>query len=76
MIDFTSQFALQRGKHTFARYTGPCDEETIRNLYIFIRRVQWRGQLYINFSGNGGVTNIIFTDDTKLISKKAVDTGV
>ena len=66
MIDLTSQFSIQQGKHTFARYTGARDPESIHALYIFIRQHRWRGKLFINFTGDGGITDIIFTDGKKL----------
>ena len=62
LIDLTKQFDIQQGKHTLVRYTGPRDPESIHSLYIFLRQRQWRGRLAINFTGNGGVTDITFTD--------------
>lgn len=70
MIDLTEQFVIhERGKHTLARYTGPRDPESIHSLYIYLRQQQWRGMLNINFTGNGGVTDITFTDDKRLVAK-------
>ena len=62
MIDLAKQFDVYQGKQTVARYTGPRDPEAIHQLYIFLRRNEWKGMLYINFSGNGGVSDIVFSE--------------
>lgn len=67
MIDLKTQFSLQpHANRTLARYTGPRDPESIHLLYIFLRQQQWKGMLNICFTGNGGITDITFTDDKKL----------
>ncbi len=70
LIDLATQFAIQpHGQRTIARYIGPRDPESIHALYISIRRAGWRGMLGMNFGGDGGVTDITFTDDKRLVEK-------
>ena len=57
-----SQMEMKMEGHCRARWTGSKDVKTIAELFEFYRTEGWRGQWVINFPGNGGVTEIIFTE--------------
>ena len=63
MTPFDSkQFEIKREDQAIARWTGPKDDETLAQLLELFRREKWRGQLVVNYSGNGGVSDIVFTE--------------
>lgn len=64
--DFTPEFSLKMEGRCYARYLGPKDPDSIRELYDFLRREKWRGQLQINMVGNGGVNDIVFDEVRKI----------
>ena len=60
---FKPEFDVRLQGHAVAKYLGPKDAISIAKLYEFFRREKWRGQLIMNFPGNGGVNgDIIFTE--------------
>jgi len=63
MTPFDSkQFEVKREDQAIARWIGPKDDTTIAQLLDLFRREKWKGQLAISYSGNGGVSDIVFTE--------------
>lgn len=63
MTPFDSkQFEIKREDQAIARWTGPKDDATLAQLLELFRREKWRGQLVVSYSGNGGVSDIVFTE--------------
>lgn len=68
MIPFDSkQFEVKLQGHAIATWTGPKDDATLARLLELIRREKWRGQLQVNYSGNGGVSTVIFTEVRRMV---------
>ena len=57
-----SQMELSFEGRARAKWLGAKDAKTISDLFEFYRTQGWRGQWRINFSGNGGVSEIIFDE--------------
>ena len=63
MTPFDSkQFEIKREDQAVARWTGPKDDETLAQLLTLFRTERWRGQLSINYTGNGGISDVVFTE--------------
>ena len=63
MTPFDSkQFEIKREDQAIARWTGPKDDATLVQLLDLFRKERWRGQLSISYAGNGGVSDIVFTE--------------
>jgi len=58
----SKQFEIKREDLSIATWTGSKDNATLAQLIALFRAEKWRGKLVINFSGNGGVTDIVFTE--------------
>lgn len=65
MSDFTPQFETKA--HAIARFLGPRDQGTVVNLLQFVIHEKWRGQLVINFTGNGGIQDVVFSEVKRTI---------
>lgn len=65
MTDFSPQFDTK--PHALARYTGPKDIKTVVELVHFVLRENWRGQLVVNCTGNGGMSDIFFSEVKRTI---------
>ncbi len=63
MTPFDSkQFEIKREDQAIARWTGPKDETTLVQLLDLFRKERWRGQLVVSYSGNGGISDVVFTE--------------
>lgn len=63
MTPFDSkQFEIKREDQAIARWTGPKDAETLGQLLELFLREKWRGQWTISLSGQGGITDAVFTE--------------
>lgn len=58
----SKQFEIKREDQAIAKWTGPKDDETLAQLLALFRRERWRGQLVINYPGNGGINDVVFTE--------------
>jgi len=58
----SKQFEIKREDSAIAKWTGPKDNGTLAELICLFRRENWRGQFVVNFPGNGGVNDVIFTE--------------
>lgn len=58
----SKQFEVKREDQAIARWTGPKDDITLAQLLDLFRREKWKGQLSISYSGNGGVSDVVFTE--------------
>ena len=58
----SKQFEVKLQGCAIATWTGPKDDATLGKLLELIRREKWRGQLQINYVGNGGVNTVVFTE--------------
>ena len=74
MASFNPEFSIRMEGRAYARYLGPRDPESIRELFLWCKREKVRGQLQINFTGNGGVTDIIL-DEKRRMSEDKEDTA-
>lgn len=64
------QFEVKLQGHAIARYLGEKDDASLSALLRFFRREKWRGQLVINWPGNGGVNDIVFTEVRRATAEK------
>lgn len=63
MTPFDSkQFEIKREDQAIARWTGPKDDATLAQLLDLFRKERWKGQLVVSYSGNGGVSDVVFTE--------------
>lgn len=63
MAPFDSkQFEIKREDQAIAKWTGPKDDATLAQLLNLFRTEKWRGQLTISYTGNGGISDIVFTE--------------
>ena len=58
----SKQFDIKREDQAIATWTGPKDDATLAELLTVFRQEKWRGQFVISYSGNGGVTSVVFTE--------------
>jgi hypothetical protein len=58
----SKQFEIKREDQAIARWKGPKDFETLCNLLRLFITERWRGHLEIDFPGNGGVNDVVFTE--------------
>lgn len=58
----SKQFKVKLQGHAIATWEGPKDTDTLSKLLELIRTEKWRGQLQVNYAGNGGITQIVFTE--------------
>jgi hypothetical protein len=58
----SKQFVIKREDMAIAQWRGPKDDETLAQLLSLFRREKWRGQFVVNYVGNGGVNDVIFTE--------------
>lgn len=61
MSQFDPKFSIKMQGRAIARYLGPRDPESIRELFLWCKRERVLGQLQINFS-QGGVTDIVLDE--------------
>ena len=63
MTPFDSkQFEIKREDQAIARWTGPKDEATLAQLIALFIREKWKGRFEVNFPGNGGINDVVFTE--------------
>jgi hypothetical protein len=75
MTPFDSkQFEIKREDQAIAKWVGPKDDATLCQLLELFRDEHWRGELVISYPGNGGVSNVIFTE-RKMRRAEKVDSG-
>lgn len=67
---FNPEFSIRMEGRAYARYLGPRDPNSIRDLFEWCKREKVRGQLQINFTGNGGVTDIILDEKRRMTETK------
>jgi len=67
---YAPEFSIKMEGRSYAHFTGQRDAETIKKLYEFLKRENWRGRLMIHFAGNGGVTDVIFEEVKKMTIEK------
>jgi hypothetical protein len=58
----SKQFEVKREDQAIAKWVGAKDDATLAKLLTLFRSEGWRGQLVINYPGNGGVNDVIFTE--------------
>ena len=75
MTPFDSkQFEIKREDQAIARWTGPRDIETLAQLLTLFIGEKWRGHLQIDFPGNGGVNDVVFTErKTRRVAEQRED---
>ena len=73
MAPFDSkQFEIKREDQAIAKWTGPKDDATLTQLLNLFRAEKWKGQLVVSYSGNGGVSDVIFTErKTRRVTESA-----
>jgi hypothetical protein len=74
MADFKPEFDVKMEGHAIAKYLGPKDDNSLAKLLAFHRSEKWRGQLVINYPGNGGINDVVFTEK-KRATIEASETG-
>lgn len=67
MVFDSKQFQIRKDQVAIAKWTGPKDEVTLGELLRLFIRERWRGQLQVNFPGNGGINDIVFTEKPSVI---------
>jgi hypothetical protein len=76
MEKFDPEFHLTLQGHAIAKYLGPRSpkdaeyDNHIERLHEFFRAKKWKGQLVINYPGNGGVNDIVFTEVRRMTEEK------
>lgn len=58
----SKQFEIKRSDMAVGTWKGPKDTDTLANLIKLFREEKWRGQFVVNFPGNGGVNDVVFTE--------------
>lgn len=58
----TKQFSIKKEEVATAKWLGPKDDSSLAKLLGLFRREKWRGQLQINYVGNGGINDVVFTE--------------
>ena len=66
----SKQFDVKLQGHAVATWLGAKDDPTLARLLELIRKEKWRGQLQVNYTGNGGVTNVVFTEVRRMVEQK------
>jgi hypothetical protein len=61
-MEFKPEFDVKTQGHAIAKYLGPKDDASLAQLLAFFRKEKWRGQLVLNYPGNGGMNDIVFTE--------------
>jgi hypothetical protein len=64
------QFEVKLQGHAIATWKGLRDNSTLGKLLDLIRREKWKGQLQVNFGGDGGVSSVIFTEVRRMSEAK------
>ena len=59
---FDPKFDVKMDAQATAKYLGPKDDNSLSDLISFFRKERWRGALVINWPGNGGVNDVVFTE--------------
>jgi hypothetical protein len=62
MENWRPDFDVKLQGHAIATYRGPKSADMVAKLYEYFRKEKWRGQFVINFPGNGGVNDMVFTE--------------
>ncbi len=68
MSPFDPKFDVKTKATAIAHYTGPKNpreegyDNDIEKLHRFLLREQWKGLLTIGYVGNGGVSEVMFTE--------------
>lgn len=70
MADFKPEFDVKLQGHAIAKYLGPKDSASLSALLDFFRKEKWRGQLQVNFPGNGGINDLSFTEVRRMVEEK------
>lgn len=65
MATFNPEFHIRLEGRAIARYLGPRDPESVRDLFLWCKKEKVRGQLQINFS-QGGVTDIVLDEKRRM----------
>jgi len=58
----SKQFEVKREDQAIAKWVGPKDDVTLGQLLALFRIEKWKGQFTISYSGNGGVSDVVFTE--------------
>jgi hypothetical protein len=58
----SKRFEVKREDQAVAVWKGPKDDATLAQLLALFRSEKWRGHLTINYPGNGGVNDVVFTE--------------
>lgn len=66
----SKQFDVKFQGHAIATWRGAKDDATLTQLLKLVRNEKWRGQLQINYTGNGGVTGVVFTEVRRMTEEK------
>lgn len=62
MVFDSKQFQVKKSEVAIAKWLGSKDDDTLAELLKLFRRELWKGQLQINYVGNGGINDVIFTE--------------
>ena len=66
----SKQFEVKLQGHAIAKWLGKKDAATLAQLFSLCLKEKWRGRLEINFPGNGGVTDVVFTEVRRMTETK------
>ncbi len=72
-MSFDPEFDVKLQGHAIAKYLGDKSAANVAQLYQFFRGKKWRGKLEINFPGNGGVNDIVFTEVRRATEDRAIE---
>lgn len=70
MSKFIPEYTLKMEGRALATFSGPKTAEHLSRIFEFVRLEKWRGQLRVDFGGNGGVSNITF-DEVRRITRES-----
>lgn len=69
----TKNFVVKKEETAIARWVGEKDDTTLSRLLDLFRREKWRGQLQINYPGNGGVQSVIFAEKPSAVKAENLE---
>ena len=70
MAAFNPKFSIKMEGRAYARYLGPRDPDSLSQLVDWCKREKVRGQLQINFTGNGGITDVVLDEKRRMTVEK------
>lgn len=70
MASFDPQFSIKMEGRAYARYLGSRDETSLAQLISWCKKEKVRGQLQINLTGNGGISDVILDEKRRMTEAK------